>query len=30
MEQRALKIYDNCLNNNIDTYFETSGSQSSN
>ncbi len=30
MEQRAFKNVSNCLNNNIDSYLETSGGQSSN
>jgi hypothetical protein len=30
MEQRALKIVNNCLNTNIYSYLETSGGQSSN
>ncbi len=30
MEQRALKIENNCLNTNIYSYLETSGGQSSN
>jgi hypothetical protein len=29
VEQRALKNVNNCLNTNIYSYFETSGSQSS-
>ncbi len=28
MEQRALKIVNNCLNTNISSYLETSGGQS--
>ncbi len=30
MEQRILKIVNNCFNTNIYTYLETSGGQSSN
>jgi hypothetical protein len=30
MEQRALKIVNNCLNTNINSYLETSGGQSYN
>ncbi len=30
MEQRALKIVNNCLNSNIYSYLDTSGGQSSN
>ncbi len=30
MEQRTLKIVNNCLNTNINSYLETSGGQRSN